>query len=334
DSARALVAAAGAQLAGTEVVLANPRLAGLGGPGGGAAALAADLGADLLVTDLAGPPSDGPLGTGKRQPVRAPRLAKGSRLVLLTSGTTAPPKAIRLARSGRQGLAALALAGATGLRGGEPTLVWPPLCHGYGLAIATLCLITGSPMILPGALAGVGGTVGGGGGRGAAKGAVALAAIRRYGVRVVAAVPAQLGFLAAHLGSGSAPSGMGERIRTVVTGGDPLDAAVARAVQDRWGRVLVNFYGATESGTLTFAARWDFARDPTCAGRPAAGVRIEILDPRGRSVPPGETGRVRASSSLVSAPDTPGARLATLADLGYLDAAGNLHILGRALAPD
>jgi fatty-acyl-CoA synthase len=276
--------------------------------------------------------------------------------VLLTSGTTARPKAIRLARSGRQWLAALTLAGATGLRSGEPTLVWPPLCHGYGLAMATLCLITGSPMILPGVFASqpaggredAGGSDSPGAGapggahdpatldtaphegaRDAAKGGAALAAIRRYGVSVVAAVPAQLGFLAAHLGSGAAPSSANECVRAVVTGGDPLDAEAAAAIQERWGRVLVNFYGATESGTLTFAAGWDFARDPTCVGRPAAGIRIEILDRQGQPVPPGTAGRVRASSSLVSAPDAPGVRLATLADLGYLDASGNLHILGR-----
>ncbi|MDR2565312.1 MAG: AMP-binding protein [Bifidobacteriaceae bacterium] len=359
---------------------------------GGLAARLASLGAE--------PPNR---GTGEARVGRR----RGGRLALLTSGTTGAPKAVNVADRAARALAGLALAGATGVRAGRPTLVWPPLCHGYGLAMAALCLISGSPMVLQSALAaeltsrgqdaaekggpcsaragrpapadasdlagrnslgrdslgsglagpslvgpglvgpglaGAGlvgpGIVGPGlaepdsaaaarAARAQAKSQAALNAIRRYGISVVAAVPAQLGFLAAYLNTPGAPDAVGERVNVVVTGGDPMDAATAATIQRRWGRVLVNYYGSTETGTLTVAVGADLALDPTNVGRPCVGARVEVVGEDGKPLPVGQTGRVRAQSLLAAPDELRGGRTVTLNDLAWMDQSGNLHISGR-----
>ncbi|MCL2090086.1 MAG: AMP-binding protein [Micrococcales bacterium] len=267
--------------------------------------------------------------------VRPPAWARRSTLVLLTSGTTGAPTGVPL-RHGRArasagaALTALALAGATRVRSGEPCLVWPPLHHGYGLAVAVLCLVTGAPMVLATAVDARRDEVGGPG-AGAAAGGAALAVVRRYGVRVIVGAPPHLRCLAAHLASDQATSHPGwiGRLRAVVSGSDVLDVATLTTLTDRLGPVVVNCYGSTEAGTFAFADGPRLARAPTTVGRPVVGTRIEVVDGTGRPVPVGTTGRVRVTSPLVSVADEPGGRRLTLPDTGRLDAYGRLYLTGR-----
>ncbi|MDR2378579.1 MAG: AMP-binding protein [Bifidobacteriaceae bacterium] len=201
--------------------------------------------------------------------------------------------------------------------------------------------MTGSPLVLSSALAAGDGAAradrpgqtsrAAGEARRRAKGQAAQAAIQRYGVRVVAAVPAQLGFLAAQLEALGAPAQPSrERLRRIVTGGDPMDAATAAALRRRFGPVLVNYYGSTETGAVTVAVGADLDRDPTTVGRPVVGARVQVIGSDGAVLPRGQVGRVRVSSLLASPGAAPDGRPVVLADLGQVDQAGRLHIVGRA----
>ena len=249
---------------------------------------------------------------------RVPARARESASVMVTSGTTGVPKGVAIGRRASQPLAAFALAGATRIRPGAPTLVWPPLHHGYGLAAAMLCLVVGSPVVTASALPRLSLADG--------AGDAALAAVRRYGVEVVFGVPAQLRALAGALARDPAPA---PRLRAVLSGSDLLDQATVTTLQEAVGPVLANFYGSTEAGTFTMATG-SLVADQGCVGRPIVGARVQIVGEDGIPVPVGVPGTVRVRSLMASVADEPGSSWLSMGDRGYLDERGRLHILGRS----
>jgi fatty-acyl-CoA synthase len=105
---------------------------------------------------------------------------------------------------------------------------------------------------------------------------------------------------------------------------------------DRFGDILFNGYASTEVGTGTLATPRDLRAAPGTVGRPAAGVRIKILDEEGLELPQGETGRIFVGSPLLFDGYTGGGAskqvidgLMSTGDVGHFDAAGRLFIDGR-----
>lgn len=286
-----------------DLILHAPEVANLLGGFTGRALATTDL-EDLIAATPA----------GRTAPVRSRQSAS----VMVTSGTTGVPKGVAIRRRADQPLAAVALAGATRIRPGAPTLVWPPLYHGYGLAAAMLCLVVGSPVITASALPRASLADG--------AGEAALAAIRQYGVEVVFGVPAQLRALAGALDRDRGPA---PRLRAVLSGSDSLDPATVAALQRAVGPILVNFYGSTEAGTFAMANGRAVARD-ACVGRPIVGTRIRVVGEDGVPTPAGVPGRIQVQSLMASLADEPGSRWLTMGDRGYLDEQGRLHVLGRA----
>lgn len=224
------------------------------------------------------------------------------RIIVLSSGTTGAPEpterpALRLG----QAVTAASLISAAGLRPAHPVLLLAPLHHGHGLSLAIASLSVGAPLVLAGGL----------------RMDAALDLAELAGSRVVSGVPAQLLRLADCLD---------ERPRTlalthIVSGSARLPDALAARLTERFGPVVINFFGSTETGTVTVAR----ARDRGTLGRPVAGASIRIVDATGATVPRGTVGRVVAHSPL-STSRTPRAT----GDLGLLDASGRLHVAGRA----
>jgi acyl-CoA synthetase (AMP-forming)/AMP-acid ligase II len=207
--------------------------------------------------------------TAARAADPAARPARGGRIVLLSSGTTGVPVSTTRAPLRPAQLAtALSLMTATGITRGESVLVLAPLHHGHGLSVALACLAAGAPVLL-------------------GRDLLPRAA-------VVSGVPAQLAWLADRLDDGA-------DVRRVISGSARLPAALASRLAAR--STLVDFFGTTETGTLTVSRR------PGTVGRPAAGVTIEIVD-----------GAVFARSPLGAGPT---------GDRGHLDASGNLVLTGR-----
>ena len=266
-----------------------------------------------------------------------PRFSKQSRFVMLTGGTTAAPASVHIKTRWSAPLPVLALAGATKIRHGWPTLLCAPCFHGYGLAVAVLALVAGSPLILSSACRAEGLSAMNKGGamneQGAARldwGEAIFAVARRHRAATIVGVPAQLRSLAGYLATAAPPGAPREAVRTIVSGSDRLDRATIEALQARWGPVVVNYYGTTESGTVTMISGSDLQDRPDSVGRPVAGSRVRVLGRAGRVLPRGQIGRVQAVSPMASLGHGGWAAAAyTTSDLGWLDADGHLHLFGR-----
>ncbi len=122
----------------------------------------------------------------------------------------------------------------------------------------------------------------------------------------------------------------------VAVSGSALPGELATDFMDTFGDVLYNLYGSTEAAFATCAAPDDLRADPGTAGKPLAGVHIEILDLRGRKVPVGTDGRVFVGSRTTFDGYTDGTDrertrgLVFTGDIGRVDDAGRLTIVGRA----
>jgi acyl-coenzyme A synthetase/AMP-(fatty) acid ligase len=125
-------------------------------------------------------------------------------------------------------------------------------------------------------------------------------------------------------------------LRCVAVSGSALPGDLAIEFMDAFGDVLYNLYGSTEAAFATCASPDDLRADPQSAGKPLAGVHIEILDRRGRPVPVGRDGRVFVGSRTTFDGYTDGTDrertrgLLFTGDIGRLDDHGRLTIVGRA----
>src|ERR1700761_7018915 len=81
-------------------------------------------------------------------------------------------------------------------------------------------------------------------------------------------------------------------LRWIMSGAAPLPTEVARRVEDHFGPVLYNMYGATETGLVTLALPGEHTARPGTIGRAIAGNKIRLLDEQGREVPDGEVGEM------------------------------------------
>jgi fatty-acyl-CoA synthase len=79
----------------------------------------------------------------------------------------------------------------------------------------------------------------------------------------------------------------------------PLTTEAARRFMERFGPVLWNFYGATETGLVTLAGPRDHLTRPGTVGRALRGNEIRLCDDRGDDVPEGEVGELYARNSML-----------------------------------
>lgn len=81
-------------------------------------------------------------------------------------------------------------------------------------------------------------------------------------------------------------------LRCLISGGAPLPTAVKERVLSRFGPVLTEFYGATETRIITAITPAELAQRDRSVGRPIRDVDIRVLDENGNDVPTGEVGEV------------------------------------------
>ena len=90
-------------------------------------------------------------------------------------------------------------------------------------------------------------------------------------------------------------------LRWVMSAAAPLSTDAARRFMDRFGPVLWNFYGATETGLVTLAGPGDHVDRPGTIGKALRGNEIRLLDDAGQPVPAGQVGELYArNSTLIS----------------------------------
>lgn len=127
-------------------------------------------------------------------------------------------------------------------------------------------------------------------------------------------------------------------LRAVISGGAPLSGTLARRFIERFGHILYNFYGATETGVNTLATSDELLRAPGTIGHVVPGNEIRLLDDEGREVARGKTGEVFVRNAMLVAgyhKDDEATRSSmrdgffSVGDLAHQDEHGLFHIDGR-----
>ena len=128
-------------------------------------------------------------------------------------------------------------------------------------------------------------------------------------------------------------------VRFVASTGAPCAPEVKQAMLDWWGDVIFETYASSETGMVTLQDPQSARRKPGSVGRPIADTRIRIVSEDGRECAVGEPGVIYVRQPMV--PDftylnNDAARskaglddLATVGDIGYLDAEGYLYVCDR-----
>ncbi|MGP9017951.1 class I adenylate-forming enzyme family protein [Streptomyces sp. BR1] len=240
-------------------------------------------------------------------------------LIMWTSGSTGSPKGV--VKSGGKFLRNLRRnADQVGHRADDVLMPLLPFAHQYGLSMVLIAYLTRCSLVIAPYR----------------RLDRALRMARDCGATVIDATPSSyrsiLGLatrkpaLRAHLTG----------VRMFCVGAAPLDGPLVESYVQEFGLPLLDSYGSTELGNIAFAT----LDNPVSCGRPMEGISLRIVDEDGNLVPAGRPGEIE-----VDTPDALEGQIAddgtvvpaatgwqTTGDLGYLDADGNLFVLGRKFA--
>ncbi len=250
---------------------------------------------------------------------RRPQPAsRKSDVILLTSGTTGAPKgAKRSAGSGGAG-DLRAVLDRTPWRAEEPIVIAAPMFHAWGFSQLLFAALLACPIVT----------------RRKFDPEATLALIDRHRATGLAVVPVMFDRIM------DLPEDVRNRysaksLRFATASGSRMRPDVVTAFMDQFGDVIYNNYNATEAGMIATATPADLRAAPDTAGRPADGTELRILDADHREVADGEVGQIFVRSSTLFDGYTSGATkdfhdgFMASGDMGYLDAAGRLFVVGR-----
>jgi fatty-acyl-CoA synthase len=250
-------------------------------------------------------------------PGRPPRPSAKQRIVLLTSGTTGTPKG-----APRDVALSLALPGGylskIPLRSGRKVVLAAPGFHAWGLLSSVIALGLGNTLVITRR----------------AKPEWTLDALEKHRADALISVPILLArFL--DLGDDEIRSRDLSALRVIALSGSALSADLATRTMDLLGDIVYNLYGSTEVAYATIATPADMRAAPGTVGRPPRGTTIKLLDPDGREVPQGESGRIFVGSAMQFEGYTGGGSkevvsgLMSTGDMGHVDDHGRLFVDGR-----
>ncbi len=264
----------------------------------------------------------GPLGAAAPEPVVAD--AEQVAALIYTSGTTGAPKGVMLSHRNLMFVGAVS-GGLRRVAADDTVYAVLPISHVFGLAsvfVGTLyaggCLFV-APRFDPGQV---------------------LTDLDQ-GVTVFQGVPAMHAKLIEHMRiNGIDPAGRWPRLRFVSAGGSPLDPAVKRHVEKRFGLPMHNGYGLTESAPTIAQTRLEDPRGDTACGPLLPGIEARLLDAERNPVPAGAVGELWTrgpgvmkgyyrDAALTATVLTADGWLNT-GDMARFDEAGNLFIVGRS----
>ncbi len=127
----------------------------------------------------------------------------------------------------------------------------------------------------------------------------------------------------------------GRSLRFATASGSRMRPDVVTRFMDEYGDVVYNNYNATEAGMIATATPEDLRAAPDTAGKPVPGTQIRILDEQWHEVPTGEVGQIFVHNSSQFDGYTSGTTkdfhddFMASGDLGRLDQAGRLYVVGR-----
>jgi fatty-acyl-CoA synthase len=244
------------------------------------------------------------------------RTRRRGRIVLLTSGTTGTPKGAKRSGGGLGTLAAVL--DRIPWRAEETTVVAAPMFHAWGfgqlvIAATMTCTIVTRRRFDPEAT---------------------LQLVEQHAATGLSLVPVMLERIVDLPADVLAPYRLGS-LRFASASGSRMRPDAVTRFMDRFGDVVYNSYNATEAGMITIATPADLRIAPDTAGRPAAGVDLRVVDEAWSELPPGEVGRIIVRSDSQFEGYTSGdskafhADFMVTGDLGRLDPAGRLYVVGR-----
>jgi acyl-CoA synthetase (AMP-forming)/AMP-acid ligase II len=260
-----------------------------------------------------------PANVGTDEGAPRPDVAAPGRIVLLTSGTTGKPKGVPRTPQLRSAVGVwVTILDRTRLCAGSRISVAMPMFHGLGLGMLMLAFALGGTVLTRREFD--------------AEAALAQASLHR--ADAFTAVPVVLARIL------DLPEQVRARnplpyLRTVISSGDRLDPSLGQRFMDAYGDILYNGYGSTEVGIGALATPADLREAPETVGRPVVGCPVRILNKNDKPVGPRVTGRIFVGGELTSEGYTDGAAKAVVdgmtstGDMGYLDNAGRLFIVGR-----
>jgi acyl-CoA synthetase (AMP-forming)/AMP-acid ligase II len=250
---------------------------------------------------------------------RRPRPGgRKSDIILLTSGTTGTPKGAKRSE-GSGGVDDLkAVLDRTPWRAEEPIVIVAPMFHAWGfsqLLFAALlaCTIVTRRKFDPEAT---------------------LDLIDRHKATGLAVVPVMFDRIM-DLPKDVRNRYSGKTLRFATASGSRMRPDVVIKFMDEFGDVIYNNYNATEAGMIATATPADLRAAPDTAGKPADGTEIRILDDNHRDVASGVVGQIFVRSGTLFDGYTSGATkdfhegFMASGDMGYLDDAGRLFVVGR-----
>jgi long-chain acyl-CoA synthetase len=130
-------------------------------------------------------------------------------------------------------------------------------------------------------------------------------------------------------------------LRIAISGGASIPAPVLDAFEKRFGVVILEGYGLTETASTTTFNVSATDRRAYSVGKPIWGTQTQVWDPEGKPLPPGArnvgevvTRGLHVMKGYLNKPeDTAGAFTGNwfhTGDLGYFDEDGYLYIVGRS----
>jgi long-chain acyl-CoA synthetase len=257
--------------------------------------------------------------TGERPFVA--REPTGTAVIIYTSGTTGRPKGAELTHfqlymnadiPGRR----------FDVREDDVIITVLPLFHVFGLSsILNIAVRFGCTMsLLPRFDAGT-----------------VLAAIQQHRATIFEGVPTMFMALLQHpqLDQYDVAS-----LRVAISGGAAIPAQVLDAFEDRFGVVILEGYGLSETASTTTFNRSATERRPYSVGKPIWGVELQVWDLEGRPLPPGRdnvgelvTRGFHVMKGYLNSPEATAEAFAGgwlhTGDLGYVDDDGFVFIVDR-----
>lgn len=244
------------------------------------------------------------------------RATEKSKVILLTSGTTGTPKGAKHSGGGPEVLKAIL--DRTPWHAEERVVIVAPMFHAWGFsqlafAASMACTIVTRRKFDPEAT---------------------LELVDRHRAKGLCVVPVMFDRIM-ELPESVLNRYDGRSLRFAAASGSRMRPDVVTAFMDRFGDIIYNNYNATEAGMIATATPADLRAAPDTAGKPAEGTEIRILDAEFREVPTGEVGTIYVRNSTQFDGYTSGSTKSfrdgfmCSGDVGYLDAAGRLFVVGR-----
>lgn len=250
---------------GAEIVFAWDRAADA------AAAAAESVGAQSVAVPAAGP-SD--LAEQEAVPEPVERADDDTAVILYTSGTTGQPKGAELTHANLRSNAELTARTLIEVSPDDVIMGCLPLFHVFGLTCGLNAAVRAGACLtlIPRFDAGK-----------------ALDVIGRHRVTVFQGVPTMYAGMLHHPDAGDHDV---STLRVCVSGGSAMPVEVMKSFEDRFGCIVLEGYGLSETSPVASFNHPDSERKPGSIGTPVEGMELRNVDDQGEDVPEGEVGEI------------------------------------------